>query len=159
MWQSPKRVTIQKWVTIRWIFDNFSDVSSLCWFLDVVWSSSLKSYLFLLEMQICREEERQQDLPWHGSLPKWPKLWCWNTPNLGASIFLRPPCGWKVSKVWAVRGCIPRPQAGSWMGSEPPSIWDLCEFKARTLTTTLLYQASLAFSNYNTGRYLKIRCK
>ena len=69
------------------------------------------------------------------------------------------PCGWKGLKVSAVRDCIPRPQTGSLLGSEPPSICDLNEFKAGTLTTTLSNQASFGFSNYKTERYLKIRYK
>ena len=51
-----------------------------------------------------------------------------------------PPRGCRVPKPWAILNCLPRPQAGSWMGSGTAGIrtgalMGSRACKARTLTT------------------------
>ena len=76
-----------------------------------------KIYLFLLERWIYREEERQRG---RSSVQ-------WFTPQVAATAGAEPiqsqellpglPRRYSVPRLWAILGCFPRPQTGSWMGS------------------------------------------
>ena len=98
-------------------------------------------FIYLLESQVYREEERQIG---RSSVQ-------WFTPQVSATSNAMPkpgsrnlfpgiPHGIRVPRFWAILDCFRMPQAGSWTGSTAAGIrtgalWDLGVPKARTLAT------------------------
>ena len=124
---------------VSWESDMWVKEPLFFFFLDFI-------YFYCKVRYTERRRDRVEDLPTNDSFHKWPQcpVLC-RSEAMSQELPPSLPRGYRVSIVWAVLDCFPRPQVRSWMENElqilePESIWDPGSFKPRTLAARPQYQ-------------------